>query len=191
MGEKDYLYKNSPWDESTRVPMIIRDPNRSKPNSKVKHAVSLIDLYPTFIDICDLEGSTVLKNSEAELGGYSLKPFLTRPNTKKWKGPNGALTVLGAGINHPIEGLGVSKNKGALWHIEIIKDLPMSYIQKQNYSYRTENWRYILYNNGKEELYNHKNDQHAWNNLAYDSKYKRKKKQLNKEMLAIIENSYK
>ena len=85
------------------------------------------------------------------------------------------MTVLGAGINQPIEGLGVNKNKGALWHIEILKDLDPSYVMQQNYSYRTENWRYILYRNGKEELYNHKKDAHAWYNLAYDPKYAKKK----------------
>ena len=26
MGEKDYLFKNSPWEESTRVPFIVRAP---------------------------------------------------------------------------------------------------------------------------------------------------------------------
>lgn len=189
MGEKDYLYKNSPWDESTRVPMIIRDPQRSKPGKEVAHAVSLIDLYPTFIDLCNLEGSTVLKPSEAKLGGTSLKAFLEKPKTKKWGGTHGALTVLGAGINQPIEGLGVNKNKGALWHIEILKDLDPSYVMQQNYSYRTENWRYILYRNGKEELYNHKKDAHAWHNLAEDPKYAKKKAALKEEVLTLLGQS--
>ena len=29
MGEKDYLYKNSLWQESTRVPLIVRAPGVS------------------------------------------------------------------------------------------------------------------------------------------------------------------
>ena len=44
MGEKDYLYKNSLWEESTRVPLIIRAPGISTPG-KVDRAVSLIDIY--------------------------------------------------------------------------------------------------------------------------------------------------
>ena len=62
MGEKGTIYiKNSPWDESTRVPMIIRDPKRSKPGCEVAHAVSLIDLYPTFIELCELEGENYIE----------------------------------------------------------------------------------------------------------------------------------
>ena len=54
------------------------------------------------------------------------------------RGLRGLLTVLGAGINKPIEGIGVNKNRGALWHIEILTDLDSSFVGKQNYSYRTK-----------------------------------------------------
>ena len=40
LGEKDHIYKNSPWEESTRVPLTIRAPGLTKPNSKVNHPVS-------------------------------------------------------------------------------------------------------------------------------------------------------
>ena len=36
----------------------------------------------------------------------------------------------------------------------------------QHWTYRTENWRYIRYGNGMEELYNHRKDPHEWTNLA-------------------------
>ena len=35
-----------------------------------------------------------------------------------------------------------------------------------NYSVRSERWRYILYENGAEELYDHENDPNEWNNLS-------------------------
>jgi len=187
MGEKDYLYKNSPWDESTRVPFIVRDPQRSKAGDKVEHAVSLIDIYPTLKDLCNLEASET-SESKLQLDGFSIKPFLDNPRTKKWEGPNGALTVLGAGINQPIEGVGFSSNPGALWHIQITTDLDASYVMQQNYSYRTKGWRYILYKNGKEELYNNAKDEFEWNNLAYQKDYAKIKSKLKKEMLAIINN---
>ena len=190
MGEKDYLYKNSPWDESTRVPFIIRDPKRSKIGDQVEHPVSLIDIYPTLMDLCKLRGETTFQKSEAALGGYSLKPFLEDPNTKKWKGPKGVLTVLGAGINQEIADLGVNKNKGALWHIEILKDLPYSFVMQQNYSYRTEKWRYILYKNGKEELYDMVNDLYSWKNLAELPEFEKQKLSCKKELLEIIQRSY-
>ena len=187
MGEKDYLYKNSPWDESTRVPFIIRDPQRSKAGDNVNHAVSLIDIYPTLKDLCNLEGK-VTTESKLQLDGFSIKPFLDNPKTKKWDGPNGALTVLGAGINQPIEGVGFSSNPGALWHIEITADLDASYVMKQNYTYRTKDWRYILYKNGKEELYNNSKDTYEWDNLAKNLEYTQIKTKLKNEMLYIINN---
>lgn len=41
----------------------------------------------------------------------------------------------------------------------------------QNHSVRSENWRYIHYANGGEELYNHRQDPHEWKNLANNSTY--------------------
>ena len=40
-----------------------------------------------------------------------------------------------------------------------------------NHSVRTERWRYIQYANGDEELYDHENDPHEWENLANDPDY--------------------
>lgn len=37
---------------------------------------------------------------------------------------------------------------------------------------RTDHWRYILYNNGFEELYDHQNDSDEFTNLAYDPAYR-------------------
>lgn len=41
----------------------------------------------------------------------------------------------------------------------------------QNHSVRSENWRYIRYADGGEELYHHRRDPHEWKNLASDSTY--------------------
>ena len=190
MGEKDYLYKNSPWEESTRIPFIIRAPHISKANSSVEHPVSLIDIFPTLKELCGFDAITKRDGDLFELDGYSLKPFLENTKTEKWQGPNGALTVLGARINKPIEGLAVTTNPSALWHIEVKKDLDPSYIKQQNFTYRTKDWRYILYSNGKEELYNHKVDSFERNNLANESEYSEMKARLKKEMLEIIYKKY-
>ncbi len=45
---------------------------------------------------------------------------------------------------------------------------------KQTYSYRTRDWRYILYMDGTEELYDHQNDQYEWKNLASENNYQAK-----------------
>ena len=63
MGEKDYLYKNSLWQESTRIPLVIRAPGVAQPGTVSEHPVSLIDIYPTLVDLCGLTGET-MKNYE-------------------------------------------------------------------------------------------------------------------------------
>ena len=51
MGEKNYLYKNSLWQESTRVPLIVRAPGVAKPGGHSDQPVALIDIYPTLLGI--------------------------------------------------------------------------------------------------------------------------------------------
>ncbi len=47
-----------------------------------------------------------------------------------------------------------------------------------NHAIRTERWRYIRYKDGSEELYDHKNDQYEWKNLAGLPEYKEVIKEL-------------
>ncbi|GGZ87298.1 sulfatase [Algibacter mikhailovii] len=160
MGEKDYIFKNSPWEESTRIPLIVRAPIM-KAAVKVEQPVSLIDVFPTLVDLCNLKGGNKLNDKGGNIGGYSMKPLFN--GSEKWNGPNGALTMVG--------------NYG--------KTIP---VEKQNFSYRTKDWRFILYSNGQEELYNHKKDAFEWHNVANQKKYKKIKKQLRSEMNEIIQN---
>lgn len=146
MGEKDYLYKNSLWQESTQVPLIIRVPGFAKPGSTCSQAVSLIDLYPTLIDLCGLKGSTVKTNKGHSLDGHSLAPLLADPEKGRWSGPDEALTAL------------------YKWRM---KHDPA----RESYSLRSRKWRYIRYENGKEELYQTDTDPHEWDNLANNPAY--------------------
>ncbi|MDB5387940.1 MAG: arylsulfatase family protein [Planctomycetaceae bacterium] len=41
---------------------------------------------------------------------------------------------------------------------------------QNNHTVRSENWRYIRYADGSEELYDHRSDPHEWTNLAQDVK---------------------
>jgi arylsulfatase A-like enzyme len=160
MGEKDYIFKNSPWEESTRIPYIIKAPG-GKNGAKVKHPVSLIDIYPTLTDLCQLTGDNRKNEAGGSIGGVSLKSFLQNPKTKKWNGPNGALTMVGNGLNK-------------------------KEVMKQTYSYRTEDWRYIRYMDGNEELYHNKIDPFEWENLAENEKYNSTKEELKTEMFELI-----
>lgn len=160
MGEKDYLFKNSPWEESTRIPYIIKAPGY-KTGVKVAHPVSLIDVYPTLTELCSLTGDNRKNEEGGNIDGFSVTPFLKNPETKKWKGPNGALSMIGVGLN---------------------KDE----VLKQTYSYRTKDWRYILYMDGSEELYHNIIDPYEWENLAEDENFSHRKEELKSEMLEII-----
>ncbi|MEW6997843.1 sulfatase [Colwelliaceae bacterium BS250] len=164
MGEKDYIFKNSPWEESARIPLIIRPANSNVSNASVEQPVSLIDIFPTLVDYGQLKGDHRNNNKGGKLGGFSLRPFIEDPATDDWQGPNGALTVVGNYANS-------GKEKT---------------VAKQNYSYRTKDFRYIHYANGKEELYNHNNDPYEWKNLASSKQHKDIKKTLKSEVSAII-----
>ncbi|MCP3933030.1 MAG: sulfatase [Bacteroidetes bacterium] len=49
-----------------------------------------------------------------------------------------------------------------------------------NYAVRSQNWRYIRYFDGTEELYSHDNDANEWHNLADNPEFETKKKELAK-----------
>ena len=144
MGEKDYLYKNSLWQESTRVPLIIRAPGIARGGEASGQPVSLIDLYPTLIDLCKLDRKTKKNDGGHSLDGHSLKPLLADPGAGKWTGPDEALTAL------------------YKWS----QDYDPA---KQSYTLRGRDWRYIRYGNGKEELYHNASDPYEWRNLAGDA----------------------
>ena len=163
-GEKDYLYKNSLWQESTRIPLIIRAPGFSVKGKKCGQPVSLVDLYPTLLDLCDLPSNTMKNDKGRPLDGFSLKPLLQNPKTGKWDGPDFAITAL---------------YKWAQYYDPAF----------QNYSLRFKDWRYIRYENGKEELYHTVKDDHEWNNLAQNTKFEKKLTGFRTQLLSIIPKS--
>lgn len=77
LGEKDHWGKWTGWERSTKVPLIVVPPKQSaddfaKAGSTCDTPVGLIDLFPTFIELCGIEGPAVLD-------GDSLVPLLKKP----------------------------------------------------------------------------------------------------------------
>ncbi len=72
MGEKENIEKFTLWERSTRVPLIISVPGLTKAGSSCDQVVSLMDLYPTLVD---LGGFTPPEH----LDGKSLVPQLNDP----------------------------------------------------------------------------------------------------------------
>jgi arylsulfatase A-like enzyme len=70
-----------------------------------------------------------------------VRPFVEDPVAGAWDGPDVALIAV----------FGETKKEGGQYH---------------NFSVRGERWRYTLYENGAEELYDHRNDPNEWTNLA-------------------------
>ena len=120
LGEKKHWCKGAIWEQTTHVPFIVSGPG-IEPGSKCLQPVSLIDVYPSLVDLAGLE-------VPAWLDGTSIKSQLTDPESPR--GP--AISSYGEG----------------------------------NTSIRTLNWRYIRYEDGSEELYDHRSDPNEWTNLA-------------------------
>lgn len=53
LGEKHQIAKRMLWEESTRVPLVVAGPGIT-PGPSCAEAVSLLDVYPTLVDLCDL-----------------------------------------------------------------------------------------------------------------------------------------
>ncbi len=164
MGQKDYLYKNSLWQESTRIPLAIRAPGVSKAGGECSHPVSLIDVYPTLVDLCGLPTDTKKNPQGSPLDGHSLEPLLSNPENGKWTGPATALTAL---------------SKWAKTYDAA----------QQSYAFRSRDWRYIRYENGKEELYHVIDDPHEWNNVAAKPEHAKQLKEFRSQLLAMISTS--
>ena len=88
-----------------------------------------------------LTGETVKNDRGHEIDGHSLKPLLQNPQLGEWTGSDAALTAL------------------YKWRL---KYDPLA----ESYSLRSHDWRYIRYENGKEELYQTQQDPYEWTNLA-------------------------
>ena len=136
LAHKNRWEKFSLWDIATNTPLIIKHPKKDIAAKKIDQPVSLLDLYPTVMDLIGLEKPT-------DLEGVSLAPFLNDDNYKR-KEP--AIITFGKG----------------------------------NQSIWMDDFNYIKYNNGTEELYNHENDRMEYTNVVDNPSYKTKKEELSK-----------
>ncbi len=164
-GEKDHTSKNTPWEEAARIPMVVVAPGVAAGGSTCSKPVSLVDLYPTLIDLCGLPEHPNANSDAAPIDGHSFRPFLEDPVNGVWDGPPVALTSVAGGYPAPDQ-------------------TPVPAIL-QHHTVRSERYRYVLCNTGEEELYDQKLDPQEWNNLAYLPDYQTIKMDLQAELLKI------
>ncbi|MSU24913.1 MAG: iduronate-2-sulfatase [Opitutus sp.] len=143
-GEHGLWQKQSLFEESARVPLLIVAPGVSAPGTVAATPVAHVDLFPT---LAELAGVTAPPN----LQGQSLVPILRHPATT---GRGWALTqvVRGGGFNR----MGASPATG---------DNGKRFF---GYSLRTARWRYTEWDEGAQgrELYDHDADPKELTNLA-------------------------
>jgi len=75
MGEKENIEKFTLWERSTRVPLIISVPGMTRAGARCNQPVSLMDLYPTLVDLAGFD-------KPAHLDGHSLLPQIKNPEVE-------------------------------------------------------------------------------------------------------------
>jgi arylsulfatase A-like enzyme len=160
LGEKDFNFKLSGWELSTRVPFVVVAPGITKGGTICRKPISLIDIYPTIADLCGLGKEPNAKTNKQPLSGHSIKPFLRDPKNGKWGGPDVALTCI-----YDKDG-----REGQTYH----------------FSVKSEEFRYTLYSNDAEELYDHRDDPHEWENLAGEQRYKQVKSKMKRKLFELL-----
>jgi len=148
-GEHGLWQKQSLFEESARVPLLIVAPGVAKAKTAAASPVSHLDLFPT---LAELAGIT----APANLQGQSLVPLLRDPSVT---GRGWALTQMMRGGGG---GAGKGKGKGAAAKVDSGGG------RFSGYSLRTPRWRYTEWDEGKQgrELYDHESDPRELTNLA-------------------------
>lgn len=72
LGEKGHWHKRTLWEEATRIPLIVAAPSVGKAGQRCAAPASLIDIYPTLLELCQL-------SPVPNLDGQSLVPWLKDP----------------------------------------------------------------------------------------------------------------
>ncbi|MBT7065626.1 MAG: sulfatase-like hydrolase/transferase [Verrucomicrobia bacterium] len=144
MGEKDFLFKNSLWERSARVPLLVAGPGCAQ-GAECDQPVSLLDLYPSINEWLGLPDDV----GAHELEGHSLADLARNPVSGNWDGPPMAVTAIGCSTP-----------------VDAGEPAPA---EEQHFSVRSRTHRYLRYANGEEELYDHRDDRYEWRNIAADA----------------------
>lgn len=128
VGEKEHLAKTTLWEQGTHNLLMFSVPGMISKGVNCNEAVSLLDIYPTLQELCNLP------DVPQKLSGQSIANLIRNPDLER-------------------------------------KDPVLTTYPYRNHAVRDEQWRYIHYDDGGEELYDHDTDPNEWVNLASKIEY--------------------
>lgn len=167
LGEHGLWQKQSLFEESARVPLLIAAPGISKPGSVAKAPVSHVDLFPTLTRLCSVSAPGELPGQAVQ--GQDLTPLL---QDVQQEGRGWALTqVMRTGAAARRGG-----GNGTFF----------------GYSLRTARWRYTEWDEGKEgqELYDHQQDPREQTNLAKSPEHSPRLESLSAQLRQAVKGTY-
>jgi choline-sulfatase len=166
-GQHGLWQKMSLFEESARVPLLVVSPGVSKPGSVAAAPVSLVDLFPTLADLCNVK-------TPANVQGQSLVPMLRDPTGK---GRGWALTQV---------------QRGGGGAAAITREAGKAGGRFFGYSLRTPRWRYTEWAEGKQgkELYDHDADPKEMTNLANVAAHAQVVADLSQQLRAAVKSTY-
>ncbi|QDV29530.1 Choline-sulfatase [Planctopirus ephydatiae] len=159
LGEHGLWQKQSLFEESARVPLLISAPGVSRAGHVISEPVSQVDLYPTLVKLAKIP-------APASLQGQSLVSLLSDPQAK---GRGWALTQVMRNQGNPNRA-GAAAKKGTAASVPQPQPNSNRFF---GYSLRTDQFRYTEWDDGQRgrELYNHLVDPKELNNLAEKPEY--------------------
>ncbi|MBI4624261.1 MAG: sulfatase [Verrucomicrobia bacterium] len=190
LGEHGLWKKQSLFEESARVPLLIIAPGVSRRGAVVKTPVSHVDLYPTLTELAGVK-------APANLQGQSLVPMLKVPETK---GRGWAMTqvVRGGGGG----GGGGGKRKAAAAETDGGDRARRKAAALEGgrgegsifgYSLRTPRWRYTEWGDAGRhgrELYDHDADPKELTNLAAVPAHSKTVQELSRQLSMAVKASF-
>ena len=142
LGEKEHWSKNVLWERSAKTPLLIFDPRGDGKPKVSTSLVSLLDVYPTLVEMANLP-------INKELEGKSIYDLVKNPTN-------------------------------------VVKEYVLTSKDKGIHSLRNKDYRYTVYSDGFEELYDHRIDPNEWTNIAKNSSNKEILNVFRKELKSIL-----
>ena len=167
VGEHGLWQKQSLFEESARVPLLVVAPGRSKAGSRSESLISHVDLFPTLAELCSV-------SKPANLQGQSLVAMLNDPSQA---GRGWALTqVVRSGKFNRAAASPAVADEGT---------------QFFGYSLRTARWRYTEWGEGEygRELYDHDADPRELTNLADIPEHAKTVAELSAQMKSAVKTT--